>query len=128
VQAGGSPAVISLLLAFPLFWLMERGPEFIGIAIVLGINLGHDMMYGPMAAYLSELFGTHVRYSGTSLVYQLTTVFSGGLAPFIATLLLARYGSGSVAAYVAVCCAITLAATCFAPETHRSTLEDVGRA
>ena len=49
-------------------------------------------MYGPMAAYLSELFGTRVRYSGASLVYQLTSIFSGGLAPFIATLALARYG------------------------------------
>jgi MFS family permease len=125
IYLGG--AVLSLLTAFPFFWLMEQGPGFIGIAIVLGVNVGHDMMYGPMAAYFSELFGTHVRYSGTSVVYQLTSVFSGGLAPFIATLLLARYGSPAVAGYVAVCCAITVAATWFAPETHRSTLDEVGR-
>ena len=117
-----SGAVISLLVAFPCFWLIERGPGFIGLAIVLGINLGHDMMYGPMAAYLSELFGTHVRYTGASVAYQLASVFSGGLAPFIATLLLARYGSGAVAGYVVVCCAVTLAAAWLAPETHRSTL------
>src|SRR5205814_7251772 len=78
-------AVISLLMAFPFFWMIERGPAFIGIAMVLAMNVGHDMMYGPMAACLSELFGTHVRYSGVSLVYQLASVFSGGLAPFIAT-------------------------------------------
>ena len=125
IYLGG--AVLSLLSAFPFFWLMERGPGFIAIAIVLGVNIGHDMMYGPMAAYFSELFGTHVRYSGTSIVYQLTSVFSGGLAPFIATLLLARYGSPAVAGYVALCCAITVAATWFAPETHRSTLDEVGR-
>ncbi len=63
-----------------------------------------------------------MRYSGASLVYQLASVFSGGLAPFIATLLLARYGSGAVAAYVAACCALTVVAAWFAPETHRSTL------
>jgi MFS transporter, MHS family, shikimate and dehydroshikimate transport protein len=119
-------AVISLLTAFPFFWLFERGPAFIAIAIVLAMNLGHDMMYGPMAACLSELFGTHVRYSGASLVYQLTTVFAGGVAPFIATLLLARYGSAAVAAYVAGCCLITVVAAWFAPETYRWTLDHVG--
>jgi MHS family shikimate/dehydroshikimate transporter-like MFS transporter len=119
-------ATISLLLAYPAFWLMERGPAFVALAIVLGMNLGHDMMYGPMAACLSELFGTRVRYSGSSLVYQLTSVFSGGLAPFIATLLLARYGPGAVAGYVMACCAITLAASWFAPETHRAELDWAG--
>ena len=119
-------SVISLLTAFPFFWLFERGPAFIAIAIVLAMNLGHDMMYGPMAACLSELFGTRVRYSGVSLVYQLTSVFSGGVAPFIATLLLARYGSLAVATYVAGCCLVTAVAAWFAPETYRSTLDHVG--
>ena len=118
-----SGAVISLLVAFPFFRLFERGPGFVAIAICLAMNVGHDMMYGPMAACLSELFGTRVRYSGVSLVYQLTSVFSGGLAPFIATLLVARYGSGAVAAYMVGCCALTATATWFAPETHRSALD-----
>jgi len=113
----------SLLIAFPFFWMIERGPVFIGIAMVLAMNVGHDMMYGPMAACLSELFGTHVRYSGISLVYQLASVFSGGFAPFIATILVARYGSGSVAAYVVGCCIISIVAAWFLPETHRVKLD-----
>jgi metabolite-proton symporter len=112
-------AIISLLYAFPFFWLLGRGPAFVGLAIVLGLNLGQDMMYGPQAAYFSELFATKVRYSGASLVYQLTSVFSGGLAPFIATLLLARHGVYAVAAYMAASCALTVVATLVAPETHR---------
>ncbi len=117
-------SIVSLLIAFPFFWLTERGSAFVGIALVLAMNFGHDMMYGPMAATLSELFGTRVRYSGASLVYQLTSVVSGGVAPFIATLLLARYGSGAVAAYVAACCAVTVVATWFLPETHRVRLDE----
>jgi metabolite-proton symporter len=119
--AGG---VFSLLIAFPFFRLIERGPAFVAIAMVLAMNIGHDMMYGPMAATLSELFGTRVRYSGASLVYQLTSVVSGGVAPFIATILLARYGSGAVAGYMVACCAITVVATLFLTETHRATLDD----
>jgi MFS family permease len=117
-----SGAVISLLTAFPFFWLLERGPGFVAGAIVLAM-VGHDMMYGPLAAYLSELLGTRVRYTGASMVYQLTSVVSGGLAPGIATLLLARYGSTAVAGYVVGCCAITVVATWFAPETHRVKLD-----
>ena len=83
------------------------------------------MMYGPMAATLSELFGTHVRYSGASLAYQLTSVVSGGVAPFIATLLLAKYGVNAVASYVAASCALTVFATLFLRETHRVQLDSI---
>ena len=120
--AGG----ISLLVtAFPFFWLLDRGPAFVPIALMLVMNFGHDIMYGPMAATLSELFGTRVRYSGASLTYQLTSVVSGGVAPFIATVLLAKYGVGAVAAYVVASCALTIVATLFLPETHRVALDNV---
>jgi MFS family permease len=117
-------AVYSLLIVFPFFWMIERGSAFVAIAMVLAMNLGHDMMYGPMAATLSELFGTRVRYSGASFVYQLTSVVSGGVAPFIATVLMARSGSAAVAAYVVACCAVTVVAAWFLPETHRVTLDE----
>jgi MFS transporter, MHS family, shikimate and dehydroshikimate transport protein len=112
-------ALISLAYAFPFFWLMGRGAAFVPLAIVLGLNVGQDLMYGPQAAYFAELFDARVRYSGASLVYQLTSVFSGGLAPLVATWLLARHGAHAVGAYMAASCAITVVATVFAPETHR---------
>ncbi len=116
-------ALVSAAVALPFFWLIERGPGFVALALVLALNVGHDMMYGPMAAVFSELFGTRVRYTGASLVYQLTSVFSGGLAPFVATLLLSRYGSTAVAAYMIASCAITAVATWLAPETHGAALD-----
>lgn len=115
-------AVLSLLYAFPFFWLLGQGPGFVALAIVLGLNVGQDMMYGPQAAYFAELFSTRVRYSGASLIYQLTSVFSGGLAPFIATVLLARYGVEAVAMYMAGSCGLTVVATLAAPETHKREL------
>jgi MFS family permease len=110
-------AVLSLLYAFPFFWILGLGAGFVPLAIILGLNLGQDMMYGPQAAYFAELFSTRVRYSGVSLVYQLTSVFSGGLAPIIATLLLARQGAWAVAVYMAASCAISVLGAVFAPET-----------
>jgi len=118
-------AVFVLLFAFPFFWLVDsRSPALIWLAIVLAVNIGHDAMYGPQAAYFSELFGTHVRYSGASFSYQFTSVVSGGVAPFIATLLLAWGGSGAVAAYMAAMAAVTVASAYAAEETFRGKMSE----
>jgi MFS transporter, MHS family, shikimate and dehydroshikimate transport protein len=121
-------AVVTTLWAFPLFGLLNtESPILIWLAIVVGVNLGHDLMYGPQAAFFAELFGTRVRYSGASLGYQLASVFAGGFAPLIATALLAA-GDGSptlVAIYVTAMGLISVVATLFASETvHKDVEED----
>ena len=121
-------AVITTLWAFPLFGLINtESPVLIWISIAIGINLGHDLMYGPQAAYFSELFGTRVRYSGASLGYQLASVFAGGFAPLIATALLAANGGDPmlVALYMVGLGLVSVIATLFAPETlHKDVHED----
>jgi MHS family shikimate/dehydroshikimate transporter-like MFS transporter len=117
-------AIITTLWAFPLFGLMDtKTPVLIWLAIVVGVNFGHDLMYGPQAAYFSELFGTRVRYSGASLGYQLASVFAGGFAPLIATALLAAGGSNLVALYVVVMGLISVVATLYARETYETDVE-----
>jgi metabolite-proton symporter len=114
-------AVITTLWAFPLFGLIDtETPILIWLSIVVGVNLGHDLMYGPQAAYFSELFGTRVRYSGASLGYQLASVFAGGFAPLIATALLAANGGDPalVAIYMMVMGLISVVATLYANETY----------
>jgi MHS family shikimate/dehydroshikimate transporter-like MFS transporter len=118
-------AVFSLLFAFPFFWLLNTETAFlIWLAIILGVNLGHDSMYGPQAAYFSELFGTRVRYSGASLGYQLASVFAGGFAPLISVALLARYGYTAVSVYMALLALITVVSVFLASETFR---EDISQ-
>jgi MFS transporter, MHS family, shikimate and dehydroshikimate transport protein len=117
-------ALFSMLYALPFFTLLAtRSTPLIWIAVVLGIGLGHAAMYGPQASYFSELFGASVRYSGASLSYQLASVLAGGLAPFIATFLLARWGTVAVASYMMLMSAISVAAAYAAPETHRRELD-----
>jgi metabolite-proton symporter len=118
VYLGG--AVFSLLFAFPFFWLVNTEVTvLIWLAIVLALVGGHAAMYGPQASFFSELFGTRVRYSGASLGYQLASVFAGGLAPFIATALLAAFGYGAVALYLAFMAVITIVAVVLATETFQ---------
>jgi MHS family shikimate/dehydroshikimate transporter-like MFS transporter len=64
------------------------------LASVIAINLLHDSMYGPQAAWFAEVFDVRVRYSGASLGYQIGSVLSGGFAPLVAAALLVA-GNGS---------------------------------
>jgi metabolite-proton symporter len=117
-------ALFSLVFAFPFFWLVNTKTEvLIWLAIVLGVNVGHDLMYGPQAAFFSELFGTRVRYSGASLGYQLASVIAGGFAPLIAAALLQAWGWPTVALYMAVMAAVTVVATLLATETYQSDID-----
>lgn len=122
VYLGG--AFFLLLFAFPFFWLIgTREPVLVILAVVIGL-IGHSAMYGPQAAFFSELFGTRVRYSGASLGYQLASPLAGGLAPLIATALLG-WSMGEpwpVALYLIGMAVITLVSVWLAEETHRKGL------
>jgi hypothetical protein len=81
------------------------------VAVILSL-VPHDMMYGPQAALIAESFTGRLRYSGSSLGYQLASVIAGGPAPLIATWLFGTYHSATaIAVYIAICAVITLAAT-----------------
>ena len=70
------------------------------------------MLYGPQAALIAESFTGRLRYSGSSLGYQLASVIAGGPAPLIATWLYGTYHSATaIAIYIAICAVITLVAT-----------------
>ena len=110
-------ACVTALFAYPLFWLLDTGSTpIVWLALVVALVLAHSPMYGPQAAFLSELFGTRVRYSGASLGYQLSSVIAGGLSPFIATALL-PYGRVALAAYIVGMALTTIVAVLIASET-----------
>lgn len=120
---GGVFSILVALVAFPL--LDTGNTVLIVLTVVLGMNIGHDAMYGPQAAFFSELFDTRVRFSGVSLGYQVGSVLGGGLAPLVATALLAAGGGNPiwVIAYFIGVGAITLVTTLFAPETGARDLD-----
>jgi MHS family shikimate/dehydroshikimate transporter-like MFS transporter len=122
VYLGG--AIFLGAFAFPFFWMMQtRQMEWVWFGIVLGM-VGHAAMYGPQAAFLSELFGTRVRYTGASLGAQLAAPLSGGLVPIVAASLLMWSGGDPrpVAAYLVGLALITVVAVVLAAETRRRDL------
>jgi MFS transporter, MHS family, shikimate and dehydroshikimate transport protein len=113
-------AVMTGLFAFPLFWMMDTGSTaLVWLGLVIALVFTHAPMYGPQAAFFSELFGTRVRYSGASLGSQLASVLAGGLSPFIATYLLRYHGSTALASFVVAMAAVTVVAVLLASETHQ---------
>jgi MFS transporter, MHS family, shikimate and dehydroshikimate transport protein len=117
----------SLLFAFPFFWLVDtKNTLLIWVALVVALPIFHAAMYGPQAAFFSELFGTRVRYSGASIGYQLASVFAGGLAPLIAAALLASQGGKPwlVALYMMALALISFVSVYLATETYRSEISE----
>lgn len=86
VLIGG--AVFSAVALGGMFAMFDSGdPLLVGLAFLVGNPIIQASMFGPIGAYLSELFDTASRYSGVSATYQLGSVLGAGLAPIVATAL-----------------------------------------
>jgi MFS family permease len=91
-------------------------PWVVFLAIVLSL-IPHDIQYGPQAALIAEAFTPRLRYSGSSLGYQLASIIAGGPAPLIATALFATYHSGyAIAVYIAACAVVSLISAAMMPD------------
>jgi len=110
-------AVVMGIFGFIYFAMIDSAaPAVVFIAIVLSL-IPHDMMYGPQAALIAEAFTPRLRYSGSSLGYQLASIIAGGPAPLIATALFAAYHSGQViAVYIAGCAVVSVIAAALMPD------------
>jgi metabolite-proton symporter len=118
-------ALASIAVAFPFFWLFEtKDTTIITITLIVTMTLTHALLFGPKAAYMPELFGTRVRYSGAALGANIASAVSGGFSPLIATALLAWAGaSWAVSVFIIGLSVITVLSVLFAPETARTPLK-----
>lgn len=113
-------AFTMLAFAFPYFWMLDtKVPFLVVLAILLSLPV-HDMQYAPQAAFIAESFPPSVRYSGSSIGYQLASITSGGPAPMIAAYLLHTWGtSAAISAYIAVIAAISFTSALFLRDRSR---------
>ena len=91
VMLAGS--IAAMALAFPITWLLKSGTVLgLFLALFLGLSVIQGFTAGPYGAFAAELFPTRVRYSGTSMGYQLASTLGAGFTPLIATALVAAAG------------------------------------
>ncbi|MER7502004.1 MFS transporter [Nonomuraea pusilla] len=114
--AGAAGVGVWIFAFFPLV----RTGNFLAITLAVTVGLlFHGMMYGPQAAFFSELFGTRMRYTGVSIGAQLSAIVAGALAPVIATALLQSYSSAlPISLYLGLAAVLTLGAVYAARETQ----------
>ena len=117
-------AILSGIWAFAIFPLVDTGNFWL---IVLALTFGLiflAMMYGPQAAFFTELFSTEVRYSGATLGYQFGAIIGGAFAPTIAVKLWTDFDIVWVSAYIAFASMLTLISVMLLTETYKSNLDE----
>ena len=117
-------AGLTAVWAFIIFPLVDTGNFYLIVLAITGGLTFLAMMYGPQAAFFTELFSTEVRYSGASLGYQLGAIIGGAFAPMIAVTLWTEYGIFWVSVYIAFASLLALLSVFMLTETYKSDLSD----
>ena len=94
------------------------------LVMILAMNIAHDAVYGPQAAWFAEQFPVEVRYTGVSMGYQLGSVIGGGIMPMVAALLFELGGDTPwlICGYLSFIAVISLIATIVAKDPRGAEL------
>jgi MFS family permease len=114
-------AVTSAIAVFGLIWVPLLSLGLVGVQawLILGMSL-MGMTFGPMGALLPELFPANVRYTGSGISYNVSSILGAAVAPFIAVALWSA-GGGSpfwVGIYLTAMSVLTLIALLIGKETR----------
>src|ERR1700761_8255642 len=115
------------IIVFGLLWVPMLGAGFVGVMawLILGFAL-MGMTFGPMGALLPELFPANVRYTGSGISYNVSSILGAAVAPFIAVALWST-GDGSpflVGLYLSAMAILTLIALLLGKETKDLNIEN----
>jgi MFS family permease len=113
-------ALFGLVMA-PMF---ESGAPGATLMMIVGLSL-MGLTYGPLGTVLSELYPTPVRYTGSSLTFNVAGIVGASLAPYIATWLATNYALQYVGYYLTVAAILSLVGLVGTRETRD---QDLGRA
>jgi len=105
------------LFGLALGTLFNAGEIGVVLTMIIGFSL-MGMNYGPLGTLLSELFPTAVRYTGSSMSFNLGGILGGSLAPYAATWLATHHGLPAVGYYLGIAALLTLFALWLSRETR----------
>ena len=118
-------AVLGIVLSFPIFWMIAQGSTLLlFLGMIIGMPLVQSAIYGPSAAFISEMFSTEYRYTGASLGYQTASTLGGGVSPLIAASLAAAGGFPPVTIYLMVTFAVALVIIWISKESAKTNLHE----
>jgi MFS family permease len=126
VMIGG--LVLFILYLTPMFQLLSSNNiGLIFVAFAVGLMI-HSTLFGPLAAFVSEQFGTTSRYTGASLGYQLATLLGAGFTPGIVAQIFKDSGqnTASVVWYLAIMSVVSIVFILLTREPKNNDLQTVG--
>jgi len=123
-------ALAIVLFAYPFFLMFQSGRSgLVVLALLLANSVVLGILEGAQPAYISELLPVHLRFSGLGIGRELASVLGGGLAPLVATALLAHYRAAwPIAIYLGLMGLVTVITTCLSPETFPRAARQAARA
>ncbi len=125
VMVGG--LVLFIVYLVPMFQLLSSNNiMLIFVAFAVGLMI-HSTLFGPLAAFVSEQFGTTSRYTGASLGYQLATLLGAGFTPGIVAQIFKDSGqnTASVVWYLAIMSVVSIVFILLTREPKNNDLETV---
>ena len=108
---------VGLPWAFVLIPLVDTGNPFWFTVAIAGTYAVAGAAYGPLGAFIPELFATRFRYSGAGVALNLAGLAGGALPPLVAAPLLATWGGIAIGVMLSCFVAIGLVSTFLLPET-----------
>lgn len=85
--------LIGAVAAFPVMFMLDMSNLWVfAMALLITQGLVQGTIFGPFGAFAAEMFPTHIRYTGASLVYQTSSTLGAGFTPMIASSLVAIAG------------------------------------
>lgn len=125
-------SIVTIVAAFPIFWLFNLGTTWgLYAALILALPIAHSFVYATVSGFIATLYNPEVRFTGSSMSYQLGGIVASAPAPILSTMLFAEFGTfAAVAWYLIIANIIALVAVLFAPRDrpHSSVQRDAARA
>jgi MFS transporter, MHS family, shikimate and dehydroshikimate transport protein len=122
-------SIMGIVAPYPVFWLLANGsPVLLYLGFFIGMTVVQSAMYGPSAAFISEMFRTEYRYTGASIGYQIAATLGAGVSPLIAVSLATTVGWEWVTVYMAATFLLSLVIVRLAQEGTRIDLRHVATA
>ena len=116
-------ALFALAIPFVMMLVGQNNMLLVFLGFTLGIVI-QTVMYGPMAAFIAERFGTANRYTGASMGYQIATLVGGGFTPLILATLYGGENLTPVIGYLIALAVVSLVTVLFMTESKNRSLLD----
>lgn len=120
-----SVAMIAFGFSFPLFLGLDVADRTSVLYFLLIGMFCMGLIFGPMSAVLPELFPTNVRYTGSGIAYNVSSILGAAVAPFIATWLVREHNVSYVGYYLIAVCFVSLIAIVVMKELKDQNLNEV---